>query len=318
MSSGNTYGLGTISHFGAFQRVGGKAGGFINKKFFHPSTLRNQEKLWLAMTADERERKKEEEMEKRRDEERQVEDLRKQMYLSGQGKASDLAASVQKELNAQDLSMVEKNEQKKAIDEQKRRRQMLRRDREAPKGSPPTGSPMTGDSSGEEEDDALADQHHSGERVLAHSRYEEDVYVRGHRSVWGSWYAEEEKQWGFACCRIRDFEVECPLAPEQAEEQPEKAEPRRKRRRRGGGQQDAPDEGEAEEQEPAAPQGGLQGKAAASSSSAKPDANAPLIDEKLLQAAERRKEQQKLEERKREEAKSSGYLADLLSDPTAG
>ena len=25
-----------------------EAGGFINKKFFHPSTMRNQEKLWKA------------------------------------------------------------------------------------------------------------------------------------------------------------------------------------------------------------------------------------------------------------------------------
>ena len=36
-------GLSEISHFGSFQRVGGKAGGFINKKFFHPSSLRNQD-----------------------------------------------------------------------------------------------------------------------------------------------------------------------------------------------------------------------------------------------------------------------------------
>ena len=26
-----------------------QAGGFINKKFFHPSSIRNQERLWKAM-----------------------------------------------------------------------------------------------------------------------------------------------------------------------------------------------------------------------------------------------------------------------------
>ena len=73
-SSGNPMGLSEISHFGTFQRVGGKvvilcsqlvglrsfrsiqlaaassqAGGFINKKFFHPSSIRNQERLWKAL-----------------------------------------------------------------------------------------------------------------------------------------------------------------------------------------------------------------------------------------------------------------------------
>jgi hypothetical protein len=34
---------------GAFAgRVGAKAGGFISKKFFHPSNFKNQEKLWQA------------------------------------------------------------------------------------------------------------------------------------------------------------------------------------------------------------------------------------------------------------------------------
>ena len=49
-----------------------EAGGFINKKFFHPSTLRNQEKLWKAQTEDEREFRKQQELQKRRDEERQA------------------------------------------------------------------------------------------------------------------------------------------------------------------------------------------------------------------------------------------------------
>ena len=31
---------------GQMRNVGSKAGGFLNNKFFHPSTRRNQEKMW--------------------------------------------------------------------------------------------------------------------------------------------------------------------------------------------------------------------------------------------------------------------------------
>jgi hypothetical protein len=313
MSSGNTFGLSDISHFGAFQRVGGKAGGFINKKFFHPSTLRNQEKLWLAMTADERERKKQGELEKRRDEERQVEELRKQMYLSGQGKASDFAssASSQEDLSKR-LSAPEKTEQKAALEEQKRRRELLKKERSAREAINDEGDHS------EDDGQEAAFPSASPDRTLARSRYEEDVYVHGHRSVWGSWYSREEKQWGFACCKTQDVSADCPLEPEPTEETPSKAQARgRKRRRRGGAAETGdPADGEAAEPEPEAPQGGLQGRATTSSSSGAPDA--PLIDERMLQAAARRKEERMIEERKREEAKKSGYLADLLSDPTAG
>lgn len=36
------------------------------------------------------------------------------------------------------------------------------------------------------------------------SRYEEDVYLGKHRSVWGSAYDIETKQWGFKCCMCFD------------------------------------------------------------------------------------------------------------------
>ena len=121
-------GLSEISHFGTFQRVGGKAGGFINKKFFHPSTLRNQEKLWKAQTEEEREARKQQELQKRRDEERQVEELRKQMYLSGQGKSTDfLSTAAEASAATSHLNNNEKAELKQAIAEQQKRRAKLKR-----------------------------------------------------------------------------------------------------------------------------------------------------------------------------------------------
>jgi len=36
-------------------------------------------------------------------------------------------------------------------------------------------------------------------KVVAKSKYEEDVYIHNHKSVWGSYW--EDGQWGYACCR---------------------------------------------------------------------------------------------------------------------
>mmetsp|Transcript_146881 Transcript_146881/g.258880 ORF Transcript_146881/g.258880 Transcript_146881/m.258880 type:complete len:269 (-) Transcript_146881:18-824(-) len=44
-------------------------------------------------------------------------------------------------------------------------------------------------------------------RILATSRYAEDAFPRGHRSVWGSWYCKETSQWGFACCHATGREA---------------------------------------------------------------------------------------------------------------
>ncbi|PRW33892.1 Pre-mRNA-splicing factor SLU7 [Chlorella sorokiniana] len=37
-----------------------------------------------------------------------------------------------------------------------------------------------------------------GQEVKAKSRYEEDVHINNHTSVWGSWW--HDGQWGYACC----------------------------------------------------------------------------------------------------------------------
>lgn len=31
------------------------------------------------------------------------------------------------------------------------------------------------------------------------SKYEEDVYINNHTSVWGSWW--KDQQWGYKCCQ---------------------------------------------------------------------------------------------------------------------
>lgn len=37
-----------------------------------------------------------------------------------------------------------------------------------------------------------------GQEVKAQSRYEEDVLINNHPSVWGSWW--QDGTWGYACC----------------------------------------------------------------------------------------------------------------------
>lgn len=36
------------------------------------------------------------------------------------------------------------------------------------------------------------------ESFLPRSKYEEDVYINNHTSVWGSWW--KDHQWGYKCC----------------------------------------------------------------------------------------------------------------------
>merc|ERR1719399_2131982 len=77
---------------GQFQKgLGSKAGGFIAKKFFHPSSYRNQEKLWLANKKKEAEEKMQEQLRLKREDEKRVEDLKKSLYQST-GKAEGAAA----------------------------------------------------------------------------------------------------------------------------------------------------------------------------------------------------------------------------------
>mmetsp|Transcript_32136 Transcript_32136/g.32762 ORF Transcript_32136/g.32762 Transcript_32136/m.32762 type:complete len:636 (-) Transcript_32136:189-2096(-) len=37
-------------------------------------------------------------------------------------------------------------------------------------------------------------------KVVARTKYEEDVYPNNHTSVWGSFYSKSRRCWGFACC----------------------------------------------------------------------------------------------------------------------
>eukprot|EP01017_Pseudomicrothorax_dubius_P033237 TRINITY_DN4434_c0_g1_i12.p1 TRINITY_DN4434_c0_g1~~TRINITY_DN4434_c0_g1_i12.p1 ORF type:complete len:218 (-),score=60.76 TRINITY_DN4434_c0_g1_i12:40-693(-) len=47
-----------------------------------------------------------------------------------------------------------------------------------------------------------------GYKAVNKSKYEEDVYVNDHTSVWGSWWSKE-LGWGFACCHSTKRDSRC-------------------------------------------------------------------------------------------------------------
>mmetsp|Transcript_44104 Transcript_44104/g.138187 ORF Transcript_44104/g.138187 Transcript_44104/m.138187 type:complete len:244 (-) Transcript_44104:54-785(-) len=241
------------------------------------------------------------------------------MYLAGQGKATDIlpAASTAEDEVAESVSEDKKSEQKLAIEEEKRRRALLKQQgKDDQKGA-----------------------HGSRPGRLAASRYPEDVFVLGHCTVWGSWYSVDEKQWGFACCKVMDRGVGCPAADGEAaaaassreveagSSQASSSKRPRTEEDRGGGAATGGSAGADASASSAVVgerEGGLQTRGDRSRGAGREHAlddgskgQASLMDSRLLEAAERRNEKRKAESERREERKASGYLAVLLQEPKA-
>lgn len=48
-------------------------------------------------------------------------------------------------------------------------------------------------------------------RLVESTLWKEDSFESGHTSVWGSWYDAENRQWGYACCRMLQRNQPCPI-----------------------------------------------------------------------------------------------------------
>eukprot|EP00928_Gymnodinium_smaydae_P092947 TRINITY_DN7694_c0_g1_i1.p1 TRINITY_DN7694_c0_g1~~TRINITY_DN7694_c0_g1_i1.p1 ORF type:complete len:283 (-),score=56.92 TRINITY_DN7694_c0_g1_i1:18-866(-) len=214
--------------------------------------------------------------EMRREEERKVEQLRKQMYIAGQSaSATDILFS-RSEGSDTGSNGGKKSEKQKAFEEQKRRKARLKEERalraEREKLSGKTEPGEGGDANevaiadADSDIEVISDSFAGAtttpcasiaqpsaqavkpeieeeveatdvvDRPLVTSSYPENVLVRAHSSVWGSWYECGSHRWGFACCQVLDRSARClhaPAEPEGEEKRP-RGEPRGKRRRRGG------------------------------------------------------------------------------------
>jgi len=294
--AGSSHGLGEISHTGQMRMVGGKAASFINKKFFHPSSLRNQERMWGQIEAAAGHERQQIELAKRREEELAVERMKKQMYLAGQGDKSDAALFAKDGVKEGDEQALEAAE---AVAEQKRRKAMLRRTKD-------------GDKSDDED------------REPVQSSYEEDKFENGHWTVWGSWYEKEKERWGFRCCKGLIKEDECPVAADAPAVSNKPKISKRKlldqgdfaKRARAEVEEKRGDEKAKEAYEFQLRCDESRGIFRNPEKEEKLDPIKYMAPE-LLQAVSRKEEEKR--KKKEEEAKPKGtgsdYLADLLSDP---
>lgn len=181
-------------------RVGAKAGGFISKKFFHPSNNRNLEKVWLGKKKAEEAQKRQEELERRREEERQVEDLRRQSAAMGSSSSTAVAENMLfAAANTTTTASRATKAEEAAAAEHRQRKAVLAASVAQPSASP---SPDSSDSDAEDLRDWVK------------SRYEEDVHCHGHTSVWGSWFDLKDLNWGYHCCKGNDKAKRCPQAKE--------------------------------------------------------------------------------------------------------
>lgn len=184
------------------------------------------------MTEDEVQQKKAAELDKRREEEMQVEVIRKQMYLAGQAtRGTDSLNSSSIKVSAATQHMTK--EQKTLFEEQQNRKKAVKQQHAAA-----LMKEEEDDSDLEDSKPQLAEAEQLA-KLAKSETYREDVHVKGHESVWGSFYAKDEERWGFVCCKSLERNKRCPLAPEEEEEKIAKPKadrgPRGKRRRRGGG-----------------------------------------------------------------------------------
>lgn len=46
-------------------------------------------------------------------------------------------------------------------------------------------------------------------KILIRSKYDEDIFLKNHRSIYGSYYDKEKNKWGFKCCTNIDKNSKC-------------------------------------------------------------------------------------------------------------
>jgi hypothetical protein len=173
---------------GAFTgRVGHKAGGFISKKFFHPSNFKNQEKLWQAIESKKEQEKRQEELMKKREEERRIEQLKQEMNAGSKSSEFKQALLSNRPGLLVHDSVADKglsHEQRHAVSETRKRLEMV---------------------SKEARSSAIG-------RISVSSRYPEDGLEGGHTEIWGSYFDIKEQSWGYGCCKSLIRNADCPLS----------------------------------------------------------------------------------------------------------
>ncbi|SCP05292.1 step II splicing factor, putative [Plasmodium ovale] len=154
-------------------KIGNKSASFINHKHFHPGNVKNLERVWLA---EEKERKRKEEEEKylkKREEQYKLYTLKKQLRKNEEEDNKDALRNIMYDVNKEGKRETKHNINIPTITLEKKE----------------NSSPNF--------------------KLYIKSKYNEDIFVKNHKSVYGSYYDVNEKKWGYKCCKSIDKNSTC-------------------------------------------------------------------------------------------------------------
>ncbi|GAW82093.1 step II splicing factor [Plasmodium gonderi] len=154
-------------------KIGNKSASFINHKHFHPGNIKNLERVWLA---EEKERKRKEEEEKYL---KKKEEQYKLFVLKQQLKKNE-----QEEENKNDLSNI-----------------LYDINKEGKRGKTKKKIYTANNEHASVEQNRNEERDTKNNKLIVKSKYNEDVFVKNHKSVYGSYYDMEKKKWGYKCCK---------------------------------------------------------------------------------------------------------------------
>ncbi|VEV58700.1 step II splicing factor, putative [Plasmodium vinckei vinckei] len=155
-------------------KIGNKSASFINHKHFHPGNIKNLEKVWLAEEKERLRKEEEEKYLKKREEQYKLYALKKQLR--------------QNELNNKDtehdiLYDINKENKKKEVNYNNKKKN---------------------------EENVI---NPTINKLVIKSKYNEDIFVKNHKSIYGSYYDRKENKWGYMCCKQTDKNIFCPNNP---------------------------------------------------------------------------------------------------------
>lgn len=179
-------------------KIGAKSAAFINHKPFHPGNLQNLEKVWIAEQKEKERKKAQEELLERRQQEFQIEELRRTIRKRDFEVQQALAASDEVELISS--ASASKKRQIEEFDVATLKPGLNSKD---------DNDNYITDSTWRLLRDKRRKKEHKLEKASIKSRYREDVLSHGHTAVWGSYYSKVDHVWGYACCKLTQRCAKC-------------------------------------------------------------------------------------------------------------
>ncbi|SOV24519.1 step II splicing factor, putative [Plasmodium sp. DRC-Itaito] len=156
-------------------KIGNKSASFINHKHFHPGNIKNLERVWLAEENEKKRKEEEEKYLKKREEQYKLYELKKQLRKNEEENKNDvhnILYDINKEFKKEN-SMKKKNLHNNISNETIPNENIIN-------------------------------------KILIRSKYDEDIFLKNHRSIYGSYYDKEKNKWGFKCCKNIDKNSKCP------------------------------------------------------------------------------------------------------------